>query len=755
MKRSLAPSTLIAKKILCSSNGPTRTLNSLVELISSNKEKRDDIIPVKPKKKKKEGNEGDDENSNQPNEGYKVTPTSLTSLLRLANKENIRLDPETGKVITDEEDDEAGGSSADGNGLDSDEAEGADYVEERNKPITRDGEFYYYWGKSAGKDGKAEVCIVEVGYDHCKVVGLDGKQGARLSVARGAVTDADDEERASQEVTVKGGRRVFLCYGQAVRFGAKTVTLYDEIPPEHYKSGAVFLAAPPPSVVKGELRKRSDVVKGDAHHNISGTSSSSSSSGRRFVLAAARRPRGFVCPFKNGAGGAAVARRRRGEPLWPVNGPNALVLYAPSVMARGKVAVVVDPKLSRVLRPHQREGVQFMFDCVMGLKGGFKGNGCILADGMGMGKTIQAITLLWTLLRQGPDGVPAARKALIVAPSSLVANWGKEIKKWLGGGEGGEEVGVATVADSSKRSMSDLSDVTVGKAEVLIISYDQLKIHVEEIAKLEEIGLVICDEGHKLKNANIQCAKAVAAIKTRRRVILTGTPIQNDLEEFYAMVNFVNPGVLGDLALFKKVYERPIVNEEQDKDLELVSRARSEELSRITSQFILRRSNTLNRKYLPPKLEYVVFCALTPFQRDIYERIIGNGSASVEALQIISALRKLCNHPRLLAGDNLLHKMYPWLAGMLKSHAKTDVLEDSAKLAFLDAIVTNIRKDKDKLVIVSNYTQTLDVLGAWCKKRGYPYFQLDGKTPVIKRQQLVDIFNDKSSQEFVNIYFIF
>lgn len=816
MKRSLAPSTLIAKKILCSeakravgtaatANGgatTTRTLNSLVKLISSNKEKREGevfkkTVTTKKNKKQKENNNNGggsggsaekEEEEEEEESGYKVTPTSLSSLLRLAsNKENITLDPETGKLVVvaaeDKSKSEEKEEGSDGGGGGGDDGEGEYYVEHRNKPIRKEGQFLYYWGKYPGKDGKAEVCIVEVGYEQCKVVGMDGKQGARLAITRGPVTnpnsneddndnDNDEEDEcASQEVTVKGGKKaIYLCYGQTVRFGTKAVTLYDEIPEDHYKSGAVFLAKPPPSVLRGELKKRADVEA--AAGGIGGSSNSSSSNssngiggrmlGRgtgRVMLAAARRPHGFVCPFK--AGSAArqqqqqqQRQRRRTEPLWPVNGPNALVLYSPSVMARGKVAVVVDPRLSRVLRPHQREGVQFMYDCVMGLKGGFKGNGCILADGMGMGKTIQAITLLWTLLRQGPDGVPAARKALIVAPSSLVANWGKEIRKWLGGssGGGGEEDsvgGVATVADSSKKSMSDLGDVTYGKAEILIISYDQLKIHIEEIAKLEDIGLVICDEGHKLKNANIQCARAVAAIKTRRRVILTGTPIQNDLEEFYAMVNFVNPGVLGDLALFKKVYERPIVNEDQDRDLELVSRARSEELSRITGQFILRRSNNLNRKYLPPKLEYVVFCALTPLQRSIYERIVGKGAASVEALQVISALRKLCNHPRLLAGDSLLHKLYPWLAESLRPHARSDVLEDSAKLAFLDAIAQNIRRDHDKLVIVSNYTQTLDVLGAWCKKRAYPYFQLDGKTPVLKRQQLVDIFNDKNSQEFV------
>lgn len=119
-------------------------------------------------------------------------------------------------------------------------------------------------GKYAGKkDGRPEVCIVEVGYEQCKVVGLDGKQGARIAIARGAVHDADDEERASQDVSIKGAstKPVYLCYGQTVRFGSKAVALYDEIPAEHYRSGAVFLAKPPDAVLRGDRRKRSEVLK--------------------------------------------------------------------------------------------------------------------------------------------------------------------------------------------------------------------------------------------------------------------------------------------------------------------------------------------------------------------------------------------------------------------------------------------------------------------------------------------------------------
>ncbi len=139
-----------------------------------------------------------------------------------------------------------------------------------------------------------------------------------------------------------------------------------------------------------------------------------------------------------------LGMRRQGTrlPLHDPDEPNALVLYTPVELsahellkvdkAKLPVPVVVDPLLTAVLRPHQREGVKFMYDCVTGIQ--IADNyGCIMADEMGLGKTLQCITLLWTLLRQSPDCKPTIEKAIIVTPSSLVKNWANEIEKWLKG----------------------------------------------------------------------------------------------------------------------------------------------------------------------------------------------------------------------------------------------------------------------------------------------------------------------------------
>eukprot|EP01105_Mastigella_eilhardi_P027712 TRINITY_DN8706_c0_g1_i1.p1 TRINITY_DN8706_c0_g1~~TRINITY_DN8706_c0_g1_i1.p1 ORF type:complete len:893 (-),score=240.89 TRINITY_DN8706_c0_g1_i1:49-2727(-) len=626
---------------------------------------------------------------------------------------------------------EEDGTKEDGSNSDEEEGDGlSPYIAETA------GVPYYFVGKweaTSKKNGThEEVGFVEVSRATVRVLSRTSKQVgcAQLQWVGEPVVVDKANEVLKQRAAVKN-KPVVFAVGRRVPVGTKRILLLKEVSCEEFRRGDAFIHL-------------SD--KAAAEEPVAGKPATKPS----YIIPAARKNfGGFVCPFK----GAAVPRKRT-EPLHDPHTPDAVVLYMPSVMAVGKVAVVVDPALAKCLRPHQRAGVQFMFDCTMGLKPGMqkKNRGCILADGMGLGKTIQAITLTWTLLKQGPDGEPAVKKALIVAPSSLVSNWQKEFKKWLG-----DQVQVVGIGESSKTADSKINALQYGDASVLVISYDQLKIRAKKIYEVKSIGLVICDEGHKLKNAKIKTSQAVSGVPTLRRIILSGTPIQNDLEEFYAMVNFVNPGALGDVDQFKNVWEVPILNAKNPDatpEEKSIGVERSKELIRLTSQFILRRSNTINQKYLPPKTEYTVFCKLTPLQTKLYKELVARQSTpeKAEGLQVITGLKKLCNHPQLLQEmclpDTDCACAFPWLAPSFPDGLAFDSAH-SGKMLFLETLLQKIHAARQKIVIVSNYTQTLQALGRWCKHKGYEFFQLDGQLSVPKRQQFVDLFNDQARPEFI------
>lgn len=294
----------------------------------------------------------------------------------------------------------------------------------------------------------------------------------------------------------------------------------------------------------------------------------------------------FGTKFKTPLVGATAATHTK-EPV-PRHDPSAegaLVMPRPKVPAGKKVVdVVVDPFLTQHLRPHQREGVQFLYEAVMGMKE-FEGQGAILADEMGLGKTLQTIALLWTLLKQNPvhGEQPVVKKALIVCPVTLINNWRKEFKKWLGK----ERIGVF-VADSK----ANLRDFTHGKVySMMIIGYEKLQ-KVQGELKGANIDIVIADEGHRLKTEKNKSAQAIRGLNTKRRVILSGTPLQNDLHEFYIMVDFVNPGLLESYATFRREFENPIVKSRQPgvavKDVEK-GKARGDEVGLVLFQLPLFR----------------------------------------------------------------------------------------------------------------------------------------------------------------------
>ncbi|XP_073220234.1 protein CHROMATIN REMODELING 25 isoform X2 [Cicer arietinum] len=405
--------------------------------------------------------------------------------------------------------------------------------------------------------------------------------------------------------------------------------------------------------------------------------------------------------------------------------------------------IAVDPLLVRFLRPHQREGVQFMFDCVAGLCDSPDIHGCILADDMGLGKTLQSITLLYTLICQGFDGSPMVRKSIIVTPTSLVSNWEAEIKKWVG-----ERLRLVALCETTRQDViSGINNFTSPQSnlQVLIVSYETFRMHSSKFSSSGSCDLLICDEAHRLKNDQTITNRALAALPCKRRILLSGTPLQNDLEEFFAMVNFTNPGILSDIAHFRRYFE-----------------------------FILRRTNALLSNHLPPKIIEVVCCKLTPLQSDLYKHFIQSKNVKraiteevkqSKILAYITALKKLCNHPKLIydtirsgspgtSGFEDCIRFFP--PNMLSGRSGSWTgghggwVELSGKMQVLARLLAQLRqRTNDRIVLVSNYTQTLDLFAQLCREQRYPHLRLDGATSISKRQKLVNCLNDPSKDEFV------
>jgi DNA repair and recombination protein RAD54B len=458
--------------------------------------------------------------------------------------------------------------------------------------------------------------------------------------------------------------------------------------------------------------------------------------------------------FKSPLGNSAATNAKVvGQPIprHDPDSPGALVMKRPESVPKDKVIVdvVVDPILTKHLRDHQREGVKFLYECVMGLRD-FNGEGAILADEMGLGKTLQTITLLWTLMKQNPiyDSAPVVKKALIVCPVTLINNWRKEFRKWLGN----ERIGLFVFDDKRKR----LTDFTKGKAyNIMIVGYEKLRSVQEALSKGAGVDIVIADEGHRLKTVQNKSGQAIQSLNTAKRIILSGTPIQNDLSEFFAAVDLINPGILGTYKNFMKEFEGPIVRSRQPeatrKDIEK-GEARSEELRSLTSMFMLRRTADILSKYLPPKTEYILLCEPTSIQASIYRHILASpmfqsALGNTEgAFHLITILKKLCNSPSLLNSRVADQPQNPTVAALLSTLPPNLLRQfspsSSGKIRVLDQLLHNLRTNtSEKVILVSNYTSTLTLLSTLLTSLSLPFLRLDGSTPSAKRQSLVDDFN--------------
>jgi len=460
----------------------------------------------------------------------------------------------------------------------------------------------------------------------------------------------------------------------------------------------------------------------------------------------------FQIPRRTGSESAskmAISARivQPGISMYDPNREGALVMPRPpaghSLHTNKMVDVVVDPYIGDKLRPHQRSGVLFIYKSLMQFTSitvddaEFKVKGCILADDMGLGKTLQTISVIWTLLKQSPiAGSSLARKVLIVAPASLINNWEAEFKKWLG-----TTRILVHVADNAKKVTAFKAYRT---APVLVVSYEML---VRAEAQLKEVkwDILVCDEAHRLKNSEIKTSAALNRFDCDRKLLLTGTPVQNDLQEYFCLISIVVPSLLGSKASFTADYVKKI---EQGRDVGADENDAQEaesalkKLSEISRKILLRRTSEIISGYLPPKTTCVVFCRPSDFQCKVYGEEVSTLYDKIETehashLASISTLKKICNSPFLLQHLNVNGGPNTWE-------------EQSGKLSVLTCLLLSIMQNTDeKIVLVSLSTSTLDILESLCSKYNLRTLRLDGKTPPAARQSIVNRFNKPDYAERV------
>lgn len=343
------------------------------------------------------------------------------------------------------------------------------------------------------------------------------------------------------------------------------------------------------------------------------------------------------------------------------------------VREKGEEAVRIPSSISAKLKAHQVVGIRFMWENIIQsirkVKSGDKGLGCILAHTMGLGKTFQVIAFLYTAMRSVDLGL---RTALIVTPVNVLHNWKQEFMKWRPSEL--KPLRVFMLEDVSRDRRAELLAKWRAKGGVFLIGYTAFRNlsfgkHVKDRNMAREIchalqdgpDILVCDEAHMIKNTRADTTQALKQVKCQRRIALTGSPLQNNLMEYYCMVDFVREGFLGSSHEFRNRFQNPIENGQHtnstSEDVKIMNQ-RSHILYEQLKGFVQRMDMNVVKKDLPPKTVFVITVKLSPLQRRLYKRFLDlhgftNDRVSNEKIRKsffagYQALAQIWNHPGIL-----------------------------------------------------------------------------------------------------------
>ncbi len=371
----------------------------------------------------------------------------------------------------------------------------------------------------------------------------------------------------------------------------------------------------------------------------------------------------------------------------------------------------IPEKFKGSLRPYQKAGfnwLQFL--------GEFRFGGC-LADDMGLGKTVQTLAFLQSMKEHEQKG-----PSLLIMPTSLVYNWEKEARKFTPSLKVFTYTGTNRIKDPSKFS----------KYDIILTSYGIVRLDIDLLDQFY-FNYIILDESQAIKNPSSNIARAVGRLKSRGRLILTGTPLENSTMDLWSQMNFINPGLLGSQSYFKNEFLQPIEKKGDEDKLK--------KLHSMIKPFILRRHKSQVARDLPEKVENIQLCQLSDDQKKEYEEVksryrnqileniesAGLNKSQLLLLQGLTKLRQIANHPRMV---------------------NPDYDGDSGKMEDVIFMLDNAIRDDHKILVFSQFVKHLSILADHLREEKIDFAYLDGSTK--DRAAQVERFQeDKSLKVFL------
>ncbi|XP_012905466.1 probable global transcription activator SNF2L1 isoform X4 [Mustela putorius furo] len=387
------------------------------------------------------------------------------------------------------------------------------------------------------------------------------------------------------------------------------------------------------------------------------------------------------------------------------------------------------------LRDYQIRGLNWLISLY---ENGVNG---ILADEMGLGKTLQTIALLGYLKHY--RNIPGPHMVLV--PKSTLYNWMNEFKRWVPSLRV-----ICFVGDKDVRAAFIRDEMMPGEWDVCVTSYEMV-IKEKSVFKKFHWRYLVIDEAHRIKNEKSKLSEIVREFKSTNRLLLTGTPLQNNLHELWALLNFLLPDVFNSADDFDSWFDTKNCLGDQ----KLVER-----LHAVLKPFLLRRIKTDVEKSLPPKKEIKIYLGLSKMQREWYTKILMkdidvlNSAGKMDKmrlLNILMQLRKCCNHPYLFDGAE------PGPPYTTDEH----IVSNSGKMVVLDKLLAKLKEQGSRVLIFSQMTRLLDILEDYCMWRGYEYCRLDGQTPheeredkfleveLLGQREAIEAFNVPNSSKFI------